>query len=137
MDYINLNAPHVPSVVEFLKQYDPYEGRRFDLWELDIIFKNKINETVFKQLSEDNQNKESLRNGQITLKYLINSIETSRALKNMSFQYNSQPNKTSVYEERFEKLDKTRQEVLKKIAAQRDISYDPVKAYDKFFGNQD
>ena len=81
---------------------------------------------------EDNAKTESLVRGQVTFKYLVDQIEISRLIPNL---VNSYANATSYYEDEFNKLEKPLLEVLEKLAKQRDVCYNTVGAFDKFFPN--
>lgn len=45
---------HVPDLNEFFLEFDPYEGRVFEMWELVDIFNYLIRETALKSLCEEN-----------------------------------------------------------------------------------
>ena len=58
IDLINKNIHaemgHIPSVYHFFKDWDCYEGRVFDTWELDVIFGDRIGLDTFREIGEVN-----------------------------------------------------------------------------------
>ena len=57
-DYIRRAAGNIPSVHHFLAPYDCYEGRIFEVWELEIIFEGNVPRQVFVEIAESNQEQE-------------------------------------------------------------------------------
>ena len=54
--------PNIPSLNEFFLEYDVYDGRIFEVYELQDIFARKLSINDLNRMCEDNQNKERLRN---------------------------------------------------------------------------
>lgn len=55
-------SPNIPSLNEFFLEYDVYDGRIFELYELQDIFARQLSINDINRMCEDNQNKERLRN---------------------------------------------------------------------------
>ena len=69
----------IPTVLHYFQDWDCYNGRIFNIWELDVIFQGRIPYDALKKISEANQVKEPLFNDQISFKFLSLEIEASGA----------------------------------------------------------
>ena len=83
----------------FFQPYDCYEGRIFEIWELCIIFEEKVPEQVFWELAGENQKIAPLKAGVIEYKFLANELELSKRLQLTTIR--QAPAKKSVYESKF------------------------------------
>ena len=127
---------HIPSVYHFFKDWDCYEGRVFDTWELDVIFGDRIGLDTFREIGEVNQTKEKLFNDQISFKFLSLEIEASGAFPQI--QTSAQP-QYSLYEEKWKLRvdnDTELKTMCKELSVQRDVAYNPAEAFDKLFPGQ-
>lgn len=92
--------PNIPSLNEFFLEYDVYDGRIFELYELQDIFARKLSINDINRMCEDNQNKERLRNKTLQYKFLFNLIivapECPHKFKNNTLK----PQPQSVYAEK-------------------------------------
>lgn len=59
-------AKSVPSIQQFFNEFDAYEGRVFNIWELEKIFGNTVAKKAFEEMAEANQDVEPLRNNKIS-----------------------------------------------------------------------
>ena len=92
--------PNIPSLNEFFLEYDVFDGRILEDYELQDIFARKLTQSDIKKMCEDNQNNERLRNNTLQYKYLFNLIivapECPHKFKNNTIK----PQPQSVYVEK-------------------------------------
>ena len=71
----SLDDLRVRNLKQFFVDYDAFEGRIFELWELQAIFYHVKDPRVFDNLYHENNRKEPLKAGQLSLRYLIDVLE--------------------------------------------------------------
>ena len=67
----------VESIDAFFEEYDVYDGRLLEVWELEEIFDFHVTAAELRRLCEENQETAKLRNRTLEYKFLHGVIRTS------------------------------------------------------------
>ena len=67
----------VESLDAFFEEYDVYDGRIFEVWELEEIFDYHVTAAELRRLCEENQESAKLRNRTMEYKFLHGVIRTA------------------------------------------------------------
>ena len=74
---MNAIDKRVESIDAFFEEYDVYDGRIFEVWELEEIFRYHVTEAELRRLCEENQVSSKLRNKTMEYKFLHGVIRTA------------------------------------------------------------
>ncbi len=86
---------------------------------------------VLKKVCEINQNLEALKNGEVTLQFLINRLYDTPSINSLNIHSRPQLPEESMYIAK--SVSPKVEEALLKMAEQRDISYEPSLGFEKLF----